>query len=91
MGKGFATNEQRDRMLIGCFWQSVWSIGFQNATRVYYHSASSFEKMGQKVQSEEYAVATNKSAINRGDKKGNNKHQKTRKMKPVHNTYEAAK
>ena len=84
--KGFATHEQRDKMLVERFWRSLRSIELQNATSVYYHSASSYEWLRQKVRTEEYAMATHKSAIDKGDKKGKETYQNLRYMKPVQNT-----
>ena len=48
--KGFATYEQRDKMLTERFWRSLRSIELQNATSVYCHSAQSFEVLRQKVR-----------------------------------------
>ena len=90
--KGFATYEQRVKMLTERFWRSLQSIELQNATRVYYHSAQSFEVLRQKVRTEEYAMAAHKSAIEKGDNRGNEKFQNIRPfVKPaVHNTSQAS-
>ena len=90
--KGFATYEQRDKMLIERFWRSLRSIELQNATSVYYHSAKSFEVLRQKVRTEEYAMAAHNSAIEKGDKRGNEKFQNVRPfVKPaVHYTSQAS-
>ena len=63
--KGFATENQRDKMLIERFWRSLRSIDLQNATSVYYHSVQSFEVLRQKIRAEEYAMASNKKAIDK--------------------------
>ena len=63
--KGFATETQRDKMLIERFWRSLQSIDLQNATSVYYHSIQSFEVLRQKIRAEEYAMASNKKAIDK--------------------------
>ena len=89
--KGFATNVQRDKMLVERFWRSLRSIELQNATSVYYHFANSYEWLRQKVRTEEYAMATHKSAIDKGDKKGKETYQNIRYMKPIQNTEEATK
>lgn len=78
--KGFASYEERDKMLIERFWRSLRSIELQNATSVHYHSAQSFEVLRQKVRAEEYAMATHKSAIEKGDKKES---EKNFNIKPI--------
>ena len=79
-------------MLTERFWRSLRSIELQNATSVYYHSAQSFEVLRQKVRTEEYAMSAHKSAIEKGDKRGNEKFQNVRPfVKPVvHNTSQSS-
>ena len=57
--KDFATENQRDKMLIERFWRSLRSIDLQNATSAYYYSIQSFEVVRQKVHTEKYAMASN--------------------------------
>lgn len=61
IGKGYATSEQKDRMSEERFWRSLYSSELQNATRVQYESASTFEILRPKVRAEGYAMATQKS------------------------------
>lgn len=79
VNKGFASTEQRDKQLIERFWRSLRSIDLQNATSVYYHSATSFESLKQKVRSEEYAMAAHKSALAKGTKKETDRSSKFEK------------
>ena len=79
VNKGFASTEQRDKQLIERFWRSLRSIDLQNATSVYYHSATSFESLKQKVRSEEYALAAHKSALAKGTKKETDRSSKFEK------------
>ena len=58
--KDFATENQRDKMLIERFWRSLRSIDLQNATSAYYYSIQPFEVVRQEVRTEEYAMTSNK-------------------------------
>ena len=43
--KGFATNQQKDKIFRERFWRSLRSVELQNATSVHYHSSVSFEEL----------------------------------------------
>ena len=81
--KGFASNDQRDKQLIERFWRSLRSIDLQNATSVYYHAATSFEMLKQKVRSEEYAMAAHKSALAKGTKKETDRSSNVRQFEKI--------
>ena len=62
IAKGYATSEQKDKMLKERFWRSLYKSELKNATRMHFLSEDSFETLRRKVRAEETEMATDKTA-----------------------------